>query len=167
MTQIPKRQYTPGEVSKILEIDNETLKKWVTEFNVSTERTGGGHRRYSGKNVEELKAIKEKIRDEGWSWKQVQQWRNGELDAFVSHQEKSELEKKLDYLITLREQDQELMAEMAKAVLESQKEVKALKEYIENKETSRDQELTQSLNLLLEQKKEKQNKGFLARLFAK
>lgn len=39
---------------------------WSNEFNIQTERSQGGHRRYFKENIEELKAIKEKIYVQKW-----------------------------------------------------------------------------------------------------
>lgn len=86
--------HTPKIVANRLEMTPDLLKLWSNEFNIQTERSPGGHRRYSKENIEELTAIKEKIQLQKWAYDQVRAWRNGELDLFISKEEKSGLEKK-------------------------------------------------------------------------
>ncbi|PFE93075.1 hypothetical protein CN325_22030 [Bacillus thuringiensis] len=51
--------HTPKIVADLLGIIPDLLKVWSNEFNIQTERSQGGHRRYSKENIEELKAIDE------------------------------------------------------------------------------------------------------------
>ncbi len=51
--------HTPKIVADLLGITPDLLKVWSNEFNIQTERSQGGHRRYSKENIEELKAIDE------------------------------------------------------------------------------------------------------------
>lgn len=81
--------YTPKIVAEDLGITPDLLKVWSNEFNIQIERIQGGHRRYSKENIEELKGIKEKIHVQKWTYDQVRAWRNGELDLFVSREEKA------------------------------------------------------------------------------
>lgn len=97
--ELKSEMHTPKIVAELLGITPDLLKVWSNEFNIQTERSQGGHRRYSKENIEELKTIKEKIQAQKWSYNQVRAWRNGELDSFVSKEEKSELEKKLNEVL--------------------------------------------------------------------
>lgn len=54
--------YTPKIVADRLGMTPDLLKVWSNEFNIQTERSPGGHRRYSKENIEELTAIKEKYK---------------------------------------------------------------------------------------------------------
>lgn len=173
MEQLPEQEYTPKEVSQLLEIDSELLKKWANEFDIQTIKTTGGHRRYSKKNIEELKAIKEKIREHKWSWKQVKQWRNGEEEAFVEHEEKSSLEKKLDLALEeLKEhrefrelsekyfkQQQELTKQLIQEINDNRKQLHALQGYINGQLDVRDKQIEEKITSLPEKKK---RKGFFS-----
>lgn len=50
--------HTPKIIADLLGVTTDLLKVWSNEFNIQTERSQGGHRRYSKENIEELKAIK-------------------------------------------------------------------------------------------------------------
>ena len=156
--------HTPKTVAQIVGVDPELLKVWCNEFNVQTERTNGGHRRYSKENIEELKAIKEKVQEQNWSYDQVRSWRNGELDVFVPKEEKSELEKKLDKLLEQNEQllDRsqrqedfnralvEQLATVTKRMEQMEIENRSLKESLED----RDVKLVESMRMALETKQQ-------------
>jgi DNA-binding transcriptional MerR regulator len=101
------REYKPAEVSKILDISTDLLRKWAVEFNIPYETTDKGHRRYSKENVEVLIAISRKIKEQNWSWDQVKAWRNGEHDAFSTYEEKSNSEKKLDEVLEFAKKQEE------------------------------------------------------------
>jgi DNA-binding transcriptional MerR regulator len=98
-----EKLYLPKEVVNILGISGDLLRKWCEEFNIITEWTGTdygkGHRRFTKENLETLNSIKKKIHEQGWSWDQVKQWRNGEEMTINDHVERSILEKKIDHLI--------------------------------------------------------------------
>lgn len=53
--------YTPKIVADYLGVTPDLLKVWSNEYNIQTELSQDGHRRYSKENIEELTAIKEKI----------------------------------------------------------------------------------------------------------
>jgi DNA-binding transcriptional MerR regulator len=132
MEQNQEKRYKPNQVSEILGLNKDLLRKWTEAFNIQTEWTKpeqGGHRRYSKRNVEELKAIKQKIHDQNWSWDQVRSWRNGEIeiDVFVDYEEKSNLEKKMDQLLENQKIQQEFYKVMAERFNQIQIELLAIK----------------------------------------
>jgi excisionase family DNA binding protein len=51
--------YKPKELSKLLEVSNETLRRWSEEGKLKTCFTDGGHRRYfyETPNVEQRKIM--------------------------------------------------------------------------------------------------------------
>ncbi|HDR8261186.1 TPA: helix-turn-helix domain-containing protein [Bacillus cereus] len=126
--------YTPKTVAELLGVSPDLLKVWSNEFNIQTVRSQGGHRRYSKNNVEELNAIKEKIQVQKWSYDQVRAWRNGELDLFVSKEEKSELEKKLDEVLENQELQNQFNQALVQKLQEITNELVMTKEYLVNTE---------------------------------
>ncbi|RAS90777.1 hypothetical protein A3863_07905 [Priestia endophytica] len=180
MTQTQEEKlYTPKQAAQHLEITEDVLKKWARDFNIQTERTSGGHRRYSKTNIEELMGIKEKIREQNWSMKQVQQWRNGEEEVFVSHEEKSVLENKMDKLLQQREEDQELLKQTLQAMIRLEQEVLKTNQkvtlleqeiaerdqLIAEREKTRDKQFIEEVKSTLEEKKPQKRKGIFSRLF--
>ncbi|MGG4330398.1 MerR family transcriptional regulator [Priestia megaterium] len=89
----------PGEVAKILGIDTDLLRKYTDHFNIQTERSnedGTGFRKYKDEHIAELKEIVRLIKQEGFSWDQVLAWRNGEEEIHHTHEERGQVEKKID-----------------------------------------------------------------------
>jgi len=106
----------PKIVAGKLGIDTDTLKNWVTEFNLQVQTTEGGHRRYSKQNIEELLEIKKKLHEQNWSYDMVKMWRNGEDPATIQPNTnlRSDLEKKMDLMLSeleLLKQQNELQKE--------------------------------------------------------
>lgn len=193
MEKLQEKLYTPKEVSHITGVEADLLRKWCEAFNIVTEWTkpnNQGHRRFTKRNIEEILAVKKKIHEQNWSWDQVRSWRNGEVDSFVSQEEKSNLDKKMDVLlsemevlrskseqqeqfnIALVQQLEKMSSQIEKTILENRE----LKQYIRDQLPSRieieerDKALMQSLNESLEEKriaaaKEEEEKGFFSRLF--
>ncbi|QEL82600.1 MerR family transcriptional regulator (plasmid) [Bacillus sp. JAS24-2] len=126
--------YTPKIVADSLEVTPDLLKVWSNEFNIQTERIQGEHRRYSKENIEELKLIKEKIHIQKWSYDQVRAWRNGELDLFVSKEEKSELEKKLDEVLENQQLQNQFNQALVQKLQEITNELVTTKEHLVNSE---------------------------------
>ncbi len=126
--------YTPKIVANFLGITPDLLKVWSNEFNIQIERSQGGHRRYSKENIEELKAIKEKIHAQKWSYDQVRAWRNGELDSFVSKEAKSELEKKLNKVLENQQLQNQFNQVLVQKLQEITNELVTTKEYLTNTE---------------------------------
>lgn len=162
-------------------ITPDLLKVWSNEFNIQMERSQGGHRRYSKENIEELKAIKEKIQVQKWSYDQVRAWRNGELDSFVSKEEKSELEKKLNEVL----ENQQLQNQFNQALVQKLQEItnelvttkehlvnaekkltevegknSELEVFIEKKLEKRDQLLLENIRDMQKQNQKQKRKGF-------
>ncbi|MFJ8119993.1 MerR family transcriptional regulator [Bacillus mycoides] len=175
--ELKSEMYTPKIVADRLGVTPDLLKVWSNEFNIQTKRSQGGHRRYSKENIEELIAIKEKIQVQKWSYDQVRAWRNGELDSFVSKEEKSELEKKLDAVLEnqqlqnqfnqalihkLEEITNELvttkehLVNTEKKLMEVESKNNELEGFIEKKLEKRDQLLFESIRNIQRQKR----KGF-------
>jgi excisionase family DNA binding protein len=48
------RLLTPGEVAKLCDVDRKTPRRWVHAGLLSTQRTLGGHYRYSENEVREF-----------------------------------------------------------------------------------------------------------------
>jgi DNA-binding transcriptional MerR regulator len=163
---LENKLYKPGEVSGIVNIGTDLLRKYSDFFNIQTEWTQPnqkGHRRYSKQNVEELIAIKKKIQEQNWTWDQVLAWRNGEEEAFFKdHQERSVLEKKIDQLlesqVQMREhqkQQEQFNQALIKRLEEVSQHKHQLEKYIEEKLQSRDQLLLESLRKTQEDKKKR------------
>jgi DNA-binding transcriptional MerR regulator len=166
--------FTPGTAAKMVGVDAELLKVWTTEFNIQTERTPGGHRRYSKENIATLIEIRKKIREQNWSYDQVRAWLNGSIDAFEPQQQ-SEIEKKMDKLFELMQQQQQFNLALAQKLDELRRqneellqlnrklreENQALKGFI----GERDQHLIESLKQTMQERKSQKRTGILARLF--
>jgi len=173
--------YTPKIVAEDLRITPDLLKVWSNEFNIQLERSQGGHRRYSKENIEELKAIKEKIHVQKWTYDQVRAWRNGELDLFVAKKEKSELEKKLDEVIDNQKQQnqfnqaliqklQEITNELVitkdclsnteKRLIEVKEKNDKLEVFIEEKLETRDQLLLKNIRSIQNKNEKQKRKSF-------
>ncbi len=179
--ELKSEMYTPKIVADRLGVTPDLLKVWSNEFNIQTERSQGGHRRYSKENIEELKAIKEKIHVQKWSYDQVRAWKNGELDSFVSKEEKSELEKKLDEVLEnqqlqnqfnqvlvqkLQEITNELvttkehLANTERKLTEVESKNSELEVFIEKKLEKRDQLLLENIRDIQNQNQKQKRKGF-------
>jgi len=154
--KLEERLFQPKEVSEITKIDKESLRKYTEYFNIQTQWTqpnNKGHRRYTKENIGELVAIREKVKDQNWSWAKTLSWRNGETDVFItSHEEKSNLEKKMDQLLQQQQQmvdelelHREFTKKLASELDKSNKEVSSLKEYIGERLEKRDALLIESL----------------------
>ncbi|PEE83539.1 MerR family transcriptional regulator [Bacillus toyonensis] len=130
--ELKSEMHTPKIVADFLGITPDLLKVWSNEFNIQTERSQGGHRRYSKENIEELKAIKEKIQVQKWSYDQVRAWGNGELDLFVSKEEKSELEKKLDEVLENQQLQNQFNQVLVQKLKEITNELVTTKEHLAN-----------------------------------
>ena len=179
--ELKSEMHTPKIVADFLGITPDLLKVWSNEFNIQTERSQGGHRRYSKENIEELKAIKEKIQVQKWSYDQVRAWRNGELDSFVSKEEKSELEKKLNEVL----ENQQLQNQFNQALVQKLQEItnelvttkehlvnaekkltevegknSELEVFIEKKLEKRDQLLLENIRDMQKQNQKQKRKGF-------
>lgn len=179
--ELKSEMYTPKIVADRLEVTPDLLKVWSNEFNIQTERSQGGHRRYSKENIEELKAIKERIQVQKWSYDQVRSWRNGELNSFVSKEEKSELEKKLDEVL----ENQQLQNQFNQALVQKLQEItnelvttkehlvnterkltevesknSELEVFIEKKLEKRDQLLFENIRDMQKQNQKQKRKGF-------
>ncbi|MFC4182434.1 MerR family transcriptional regulator [Saccharococcus thermophilus] len=99
--------FTPKTAAKMVGVDAELLKVWCNEFNIQTERTEGGHRRYSRDNIATLQEIRKKIQEQNWSYDQVRAWLNGSIEAFTTTEQRSELDKKADKLLEEAEQQKQ------------------------------------------------------------
>lgn len=179
--ELKSEMYTPKIVADRLGVTPDLLKVWSNEFNIQTERSQGGHRRYSKENIEELKAIKEKIQVQNWSYDQVRAWKNGELDSFVSKEEKSELEKKLNEVL----ENQQLQNQFNQALVQKLQEItnelvttkehlanterkltevegknSELEVFIEKKLEKRDQLLLENIRDMQKQNQKQKRKGF-------
>ncbi|PGU18162.1 MerR family transcriptional regulator [Bacillus thuringiensis] len=132
--ELKSEMHTPKIVADLLRVTPDLLKVWSNEFNIQTERSQGGHRRYSKENIEELIAIKEKIQVQKWSYDQVRAWRNGELDLFVSKEEKSELEKKLDEVLENQQLQNQFNKTLVQKLQEIMNELVITKEHLSNTE---------------------------------
>ncbi|QWI35722.1 MerR family transcriptional regulator [Bacillus mycoides] len=179
--ELKSEMYTPKIVADRLRVTPDLLKVWSNEFNIQTERSQGGHRRYSKENIEELTAIKEKIQVQKWSYDQVRSWRNGELDLYVSKEEKSELEKKMDEVLEnqklqnqfnqalvqkLQEITDELvitkehLANTEKKLTEVEGKNSELEVFIEKKLEKRDQLLLENIRNIQKENQKQRRKGF-------
>ncbi|QSB50612.1 MerR family transcriptional regulator [Parageobacillus toebii] len=168
--------FTPKTAAKMVGVDAELLKVWCNEFNIQTERTEGGHRRYSRDNIATLKEIRKKIQEQNWSYDQVRAWLNGSIEAFTTTEQRSELEKKVDKLLEEAEQQKQFREQQMKfqqaliqrlAMLEQQnqqliEENRSLKALF----GERDQLFLESLKQSMEKTKKKRT-GILAKLFSK
>nr|WP_012263693.1 MerR family transcriptional regulator [Bacillus thuringiensis]ABY68478.1 putative transcriptional regulator [Bacillus thuringiensis] len=180
--ELKSEMYTPKIVADRLGMTPDLLKVWSNEFNIQTERSPGGHRRYSKENIEELTAIKEKIQLQKWVLLiRFEHWRNGELDSFVSKEEKSELEKKLDEVLenqqlqnqfnqALVQKLQEITNELVttkehlvnteKKLMEVENKNSELEVFIEKKLEKRDQLLLENIRDIQKQNQKQKRKGF-------
>ena len=161
--ELKSEMYTPKIVSDRLGITPDLLKVWSNEFNIQTERSQGGHRRYSKENIEELTAIKEKIQVQKWSYDQVRAWRNGELDLFVSKEEKSELEKKLDEVLENQQLQNKFNQALVQKLQEITNELVTTKEHLANTERklTEVEEKNSELEVFIEKKLEKRDQLLL------
>ncbi|KXY69586.1 MULTISPECIES: MerR family transcriptional regulator [Bacillus] len=161
--ELKPEMQTPKIVADILAVTPDLLKVWTNEFNIQTERSQGGHRRYSKENIEELMAIKEKIQVQKWSYNQVRSWRNGELHSFVPKEEKLELEKKLDEIL----ENQKLQNQFNKALVQKLQEITnelvTTKEHLANteKKLTEVESKNGELEVFIEKKLEKRDQLLL------
>ena len=155
--------YAPKTVADSLGVTPDLLKVWSNEFNIQTERSQGGHRRYSKENIEELKAIKEKIHFQKWSYDQVRAWRNGELDLFVAKEEKSELEKKLDEVLANQQLQNHFNQVLIQKLQEITEELVTTKKHLANTETKliEVEQKNNKLETFIEEKLEKRDQLLL------
>lgn len=56
-----------GQVSKIIDVPEHTLRYWEKEFNLELEKTFGGQRLYSSSDIDNLFQIKRLLREEMYS----------------------------------------------------------------------------------------------------
>ncbi|PEF33674.1 MerR family transcriptional regulator [Bacillus wiedmannii] len=155
--------YTPKIVADNLGITPDLLKVWSNEFNIQIERSQGGHRRYSKENIEELKAIKEKIHIQKWTYDQVRAWRNGELDLFIAKEEKTELEKKLDQILENQQLQNQFNQALIKNLQELTSELVMTKEHLVNTEKKliEVEQKNDKLEIFLEERLEKRDQLLL------
>lgn len=152
-----KKLYQPREVVKITGIETETLRKYTEYFNIITEWTqpnNKGHRRYTKENIELLILIKDKIKNQNWSWKQTLNHLNGNEDVFTSEKINNDLEKKIDQLLENQQKQEEFnkfLLDRLDIVLQKNEELETKNEMYQN---------------LLEQE-QKEKKGFFTRIFGK
>ncbi|MDQ0197079.1 MerR family transcriptional regulator [Neobacillus ginsengisoli] len=99
-----ERLYTPKEVAEHLDITPDLLRKWVEEFNIHTEKTEKGHRRYTKVNIELLMQIRQKLQVESWSWKQVGRCLKGEKEEFMQSVNTNKIEEQLNIILAKLEQ---------------------------------------------------------------
>ncbi|MGM0843313.1 MAG: MerR family transcriptional regulator [Bacillota bacterium] len=178
-----QRTYKPQETAEKVGITTETLRKWAREFNIQTEKTENGHRRYTKENIEKLMGIKQKIHVQNWSWDQVKAWINGEEEQFVPHEEKSILESKMDKLTEMYEAQLQFNQRLVEELGAMKKDNHELKELVKNlpkelppRETDeRDLKLIESFRETMDEKakeiqevasaKEEEKKGIFERWF--
>lgn len=155
--------YTPKIVAEDLGITPDLLKVWSNEFNIQIERSQGGHRRHSKENIEELKGIKEKIHVQKWTYDQVRAWRNGELDLFVSREEKAELEKKMDEVLENQQLQNQFNQALIQKLQEITNELVTTKEHLVNTERklTKVEEKNSELEIFIEKKLEKRDQLLL------
>lgn len=61
-----KLYYSIGEVAKMLREPESTIKYWEREFpHISPQRSAGGTRQYTERNIEALRVIKKLLRERG------------------------------------------------------------------------------------------------------
>ncbi len=161
--ELKSEMYTPKIVADYLGVTPDLLKVWSNEFNIQTERSQGGHRRYFKENIEELKAIKEKIQVQNWSYDQVRAWKNGELDSFVSKEEKSELEKKLNEVLENQQLQNEFNQALVQKLQEITNELVTTKEHLANTERklTKVEGKNSKLEVFIEKKLEKRDQLLL------
>ncbi|MEB9844528.1 MerR family transcriptional regulator [Bacillus cereus] len=161
--ELKSEMHTPKIVADFLGATPDLLKVWSNEFNIQTERSQGGHRRYSKENIEELKAIKEKIQVQKWSYDQVRAWRNGELDSFVSKEEKSELEKKLNEVLENQQLQNQFNQALVQKLQEITNELVTTKEHLANteKKLTEVEGKNSELEVFIEKKLEKRDQLLL------
>lgn len=168
--QEQERVYKPSEVAQKLNITTDLLRKWSDEFNVPVETTDGGHRRYSISNVELLISISKRIKEQNWSWDQVKAWRNGEVEMFTSHEERSNLEKKLDDLMDIAKNQEEKLERQEQFNQALIQKLNNMEKYIADQLPNRvdienrDKQLLEKLN---NNQEKKRNKSLLNRFFSR
>ena len=61
--------FTIDEVSRLVGIPKYTLRYWEQQFSefLTPNRTNGGHRRFTEKDMKRIKQIKELLKDKGYS----------------------------------------------------------------------------------------------------
>jgi DNA-binding transcriptional MerR regulator len=161
--------YKPKEVAQKLGISTDLLRKWVDEFNVQTELTEKNHRRYTKENVELLITIQRMIQEQNKTWAQVRAWRNGDEEEFVTHEEKSRLENKIDKLTDMYERQLEFNQYLVQRLDQQDTFIQTKLEERLKIETH-DRELLSSLRQTMEETKDKkeiaeEKEGFFFRLF--
>ena len=98
------RLYTGQEVAELTGYKTDSLKKMCRDYEIETPRTEGGHRRFTGHNIEVILAIKDKRENDKWSVKQIQDWLKGKETIFKTHIPKTQDEMKYERLETKYEQ---------------------------------------------------------------
>jgi hypothetical protein len=53
--------YRVGEVATVLGVPASTIRSWEARYGVATQRTSGGHRRYTEIDVEQLRSLRDLI----------------------------------------------------------------------------------------------------------
>lgn len=65
--RMQKIQFRIGELAKQLNVEKFVIRFWEKEFNVSTNRSGGGQRFYSQEDLEYFKYIKTLLYEQGFT----------------------------------------------------------------------------------------------------
>jgi len=162
----------PKEAAREVGVSVELIKTWTNHFGLDQfiQRSAGGHRRYKTEAIERLLDIKEKLHVLKWSYDDVKNYYvNGEDDhEFTIHEERSELEKKVDKILEHQELQQDFYRMLTSKMDSLTREMEVLK--LENSEmnrvlTQRDEVLLENIRKIQEEKPKKR-KGWLFKFFS-
>lgn len=158
-----KRLYSMKEASQMCDLSEHTIRNYLKDFNIITEETPGGHRRFNNESITLLKKAKALKEEQNLSISQIRSFFHGEVSEHLLNNEpnlKSNLEKEVEKLseqVQNLTQVVELFPEMLKHSLELQS--KQLVEQFEKREN-------QILLDFKEQQKEEPKKSFFSRFFS-
>lgn len=154
------KNYTPAEAARILDLSSDLIRKYCEYFNIITEWTqpeNKGHRRFTKENIESLLEIKKLIQVEKMTWPQTRDYLNGEIEHFFEQETKANLEKKIDSVI-------EMQTNLNEVLIALTKNLDAISN--ENQQLIKENQriLLETEEIKREQKQEKST-GFISRLF--
>lgn len=189
------KEYTLKQVSEITGLSNDLLRIYEKEFNLQIKRTGGGHRRYTESDINQLVTIKKMIQEQNLSYKQVRSWMNGEditpslQDHKISSNVQKELQEHKEMIRDLGEKldkSMQVQALMMQKMIELQTEKdemqKAMLRIASNTEEKEDREemkrtlgeinrnmksFDERLKEAKNNRKPEKNKSFLQRIFGR
>jgi DNA-binding transcriptional MerR regulator len=129
--------YKMEDVTRITGLSEHTIRTWQREFNIQIDKTDGGHRRFTEKDIQLFKSIDEKKKANGWSTKQIRNWLNGELtpEIIQDTQVKTNLEKDIQ---EFKQEITDEFKDLKDVVLQQSQIIMALTQKLDEKDKNQD-----------------------------